>query len=420
MSSNDDMSRSTPPFDAHSNQPLISTAIDSRSDAEIITGLHTFEPVLQSERNVWAFWDKGFSKAPPWNQRNVVSWVRRLGPSWTVRLLDRVEGSPVHVDKFVDPSFFPKAFREQTMQGPHVGPHTSDLIRLPLLYLYGGVWLDVGFYLFKSLDDICWKELEDPASPFEMAGFKVTFNAEISNMLNGFIAARKGNPCIKHWHEIFLKVWEGATNTLGMHKHPLLRHLPKCEPPSRPGMAPPFTYAQFVDYIAQVFCLERLRNLQDPGAGWNGPEYFARRVLLFDCVKEVYWAQRLTMWDGRKQFNLLATRRDGGAPSAAEGDGAAAARYKDAESLVNGILATSATMKLSHGLPTPGREYLAEIWDRPENHDADVAPGTFAAYLRWASEHFESSSRLERVVMPTIEKAVLVGGITEVLGDSPN
>ncbi|MCJ1348539.1 hypothetical protein MMC31_006771 [Peltigera leucophlebia] len=409
MSSTDYMSSSTTPFDPHSNQPLISTTIDYGSDAEIITGLQTFEPVTKSERNVWAFWDKGFSNAPPWNQRNVVSWVRRLGPSWTVRLLDRVEGSPVHVDKFIDSSFFPEAIREQTMEGPH-----------PLLYLYGGIWRDVGFYLFKSLDDICWKALEDPASPFEMAGFKVTLNAEISNMFNGFIAARKGNPCIKHRHEIFVKVWEGATNTLGMHKHPLLRHLPKYEPPSRPGMAPPFMYAQFVDCIAQVFCLERLRNLQDPGAGWNGPEYFARRVLLFDCVKEVYWAQRLTIWDGRKQFNLLATRRTGGAPSAADGDGAAAARYKVAEALINGILATSATMKLSDGLPNPGREYLAEIWDRPEYHDADVAPRTFATYLRWASEHFESSSRLERVVMPMIEKAVLVGGMMDVLGDPPN
>ena len=49
-------------------------------------------------------------------------------------------------------------------------------------------------------------------------------------------------------------------------------------------------YTQFVDYLAQVFCLERLRHLKDPAIGWDGPKFFVERVLLFDCVTEVYCA----------------------------------------------------------------------------------------------------------------------------------
>ena len=384
----------------------VDSPLKLKSDEEILSRLAAFQPATASEKNVWAFWDKGLSNSPPWNQRNVASWVRRLGPSWTVRVLDRVEGSPVHVSKFIDSSFFPKAFIDGEMGGPHVAPHVADLVRLPLLYLYGGVWIDVGFLLFRDLDDICWKALEDPATQLEMAGFKITFGPTIGMMFNGFIAARKGSLCIKYWHETFLKLWEGATTTDGMHKHPLLRHLPKYEPPSAQGQ-PPFKYAQFVDYIAQIFCLERLRHIKDPSICWDGPNYFDNRVLLYDCVKEVYWAQRLTMWNGRKQFDLLATSREAGA----HGE-----RYEEAEKFVEGILATSATMKVSHGLVTAGREYLAEIWDKPENHEADIKPGSFAAHLRWASEHLEQAWDMTPVVMPIFEGAVLCGGFLSVTG----
>jgi len=380
-----------------------------QADEEILTKLKVFQPVTSSEKNVWAFWHSGLSNSPPWNQRNVVSWVRRLGPSWTVRVLDPVEGSPVHVSKYIDPSLFPEAFIDKKMGGLHLGQHMADLVRLPLLYLYGGVWLDVGTLLFQNLDDLCWNELSDPATPFEMAGFKVTFTPEMGFMYNGFIAARKGNICIKYWYETVLEVWKGVTTTEGMHKHPLLRHLPKYEPPSAKGQ-PPFKYAQFVDYIVHIFCLERLRHVKDPGVGWDGPRYFANNVLLFDCVQEVYWAQRMTMWDGRKQFDLLATKRD---TEAKDGN------WKEADTFVESILANSAMMKVSHGLATAGREYLAEIWDKPENHRADVEPGSFAEYLRWASEYSERPREIPRVAMPVIEEAVLVGGVTSVTGERP-
>ena len=330
----------------------------------------------------------------------------------------------MNISNYVNPPFFPDSFLSQTMDGPHVGPHSADLVRLPLLYLYGGVWLDVGFLLFKHLDDFCWNTLEDESTLLEMAGFMLPFGRrttpgepkpEMNMMFNGFIASRRGNVCIKYWHDIFCAIWQGVTEMVDVDQHPLLRHLPRYElllPRVTGSSQPPFTYSQFVNYIAQMLCLERLRHLLDPSTGWNGPEYFAQRVLLFDCVQEVYWAQHLTRWDGRKQFELLGTLRDG------EGATERSKEYKEAKAFVQGILANSSTMKISHGLPSPGREYLAEIWDRPENQAADIVPGSFAAYLRWASEHFESERRLTRVLMPTFEPAVLVGGVIEVMGQA--
>lgn len=223
-------------------------------------------------------------------------------------------------------------------------------------------------------------------------------------IFNGFIAAREGNSCIKYWMDTVLKVWQGVTTVTGINQNPLLFHLPKYERPTLLGQQPPFTYKQYVNYICQIFCLEPLRHVIDPSVDWNGPKYFADKFLSFDCVKEVYWAQRITMWDGRKQFDLLASARE-----IVEHD----EKWKEAEEFVEGILRTSSTMKISHGLPTPGREYLSEIWDQKANWNNDNEPSSWGEYLRWASVHFEQTALLEKVSTPTWEASVIVGGITK-------
>ncbi|TVY44548.1 putative glycosyl transferase [Lachnellula occidentalis] len=389
---------------AEEQSPLVQA-----SDEEIIAELQTFKPIdPNSERNIWAFWDQGIAACKPWCQRNIISWARRHG-SWTVRVLDSVEGSPNHYSNYIPNTseFFPDAFIRRTMAGTHVGPHAADLIRLPLLYLYGGVWLDVGFTLFRGLDELCWYKLEDAGNTLELAGFKMTISPEAGMFWNGFIASRKGCAATKHWHDTFVKVWEGTDSTAGMSGHPLLRHLPRYEVPSATGKPPAFQYAHFVDYLAQMFCLERLRHSRDPAIEWDGPAFFSQNVLLYECVSEVYWAQHLTHWDGRKQFDLLSRQRDG-----AEQD----EKFKEADAFVNGILGMSSTMKLSHGLVTQEREYLARIWDEPENVEADRKPGTFAAYMRWASIDFQQDRELSPVALAVREDALLTGGLFEAVG----
>lgn len=381
--------------------------MNSRSDKEILADLTAFKPVEPgSERNIWAFWDRGINACKPWCQRNMIGWVRRHGESWTLRVLDMVEGSPNHFSRYIPSTseYFPEAFLKRSMTGTHIAPHAADLVRLPLLHLYGGAWIDVGFMLFRGLDDLCWNSLADPTNALELAGFKMTISEEIAMFWNGFIAARKGCVAVKHWHDTFLKIWEGTDSTAGMSDHPLLRHLPRYEVPSSTGEPPAFRYGDYVDYLAQMFCLERFRHLKDPALNWDGPAFFTESVLLYECVSEVYWAQQLTHWDGRKQFQLLSQQREG-----AENDEG----YKEADAFVKGILDTSSTMKLSHGLVTEQREYLARIWDEPGNAEADRRPGTFAAHLRWASVHFQQTRELTPLLLPLREDALLTG---ELLG----
>lgn len=352
--------------------------LDSRSDEEIATWLQQRHPVT-SEKNIWAFWDSGYSKMAPWVQRNVISWVRRLGSEWTVHMLDHVPGSETNVVNYIEDSLLPEVFKNYSMDGIYKGTHESDLIRLPLLWQHGGIWMDAGTFLFRHVEDICWKQIEDPESPHEIAAFLMH-----GVMINGFIACKKGNTFIKRWHDIFLKMWEsGVTNTTNFHKHPLVNHLPIWESPS-----PVVSREHLADYVAHFLCLDRLRKLVDTKDGFNGAEYFAKRIFFTDALKEVYLLQVSLEWSGQRQYDLMALPRTG--------DGAVKdERWQQAEDHINTLVANSSVMKLSHGPAGMwGGPTLAHLWDMGENADADIVPGSFGEYLRYASVHYDQTRKV--------------------------
>lgn len=168
---------------------------DQRTDEEILESLTRHVPVGTSEKNVWAYWHAGVEAMPRWSQRNVIDWVRILGPSWTVRVLDTVPDSPNHALKFVPPELLPECFVKGTMTGLYTGQHSADFLRGALLYQYGGVNIDVGCILIRHLDRVCWDILADPTSPYEVA-IPLIYDQVTANH---FVAARKGNPFIKRW-----------------------------------------------------------------------------------------------------------------------------------------------------------------------------------------------------------------------------
>ncbi|CRG89163.1 hypothetical protein PISL3812_06199 [Talaromyces islandicus] len=377
--------------------------LDSRSDDEIANELKSYKEITPSDKNVWAFWNNGFDSMYPWTQRNVINWVRRLGPSWTVRVLDKVPGSPVHVSKFIPANQLPEAFNNNEMTGHNIGPHSGDMVRLPLLYLHGGVWMDVGMMLFRHLDDMCWKAIEDPASPYEMAGMSIEINPGATNMLNGFIAAQRGNGFIKRWHDIYLEVWKnGRTEQTGLHKHPLLTHLPILYAPTNhlnlPG-ALKVSPEDFSDYLGHFQSFERLRKLVDPADGFDGPRYHRENIFMLPAMTETWKFQLLTAWNGKRQFELLSAKRD--TESSNKSD-----LYNEANGFVLDLLANTSTMKLSHGPPGALDSFLADIWDHEDNHDKDIETGTFAAFLRYGSVHFDQVRAIHPVPVPLSSEEV--------------
>ncbi|TFA98356.1 hypothetical protein CCMA1212_009837 [Trichoderma ghanense] len=208
-----------------------------------------------------------------------------------------------NVLNYVEESYFPKTPLEGTMDGHKA--HMGDLVRLPLLWKYGGVWMDVGLILMRHVDDICWKRIEDPESPYELSAVALMHLPGTYTPLNGFLGTKSSNPFIKRWHDVYLALWaDGVTNATGFHEHPLLRHLPLFKPDmSTVNLKDDIRFDPvfFSDYVAHYLCCERIRKLIDPNDGFNGPDWYDKHMLIFDAADEMLYAQVITKWDVDKQ-----------------------------------------------------------------------------------------------------------------------
>ncbi|KAL1529886.1 hypothetical protein AB1Y20_000815 [Prymnesium parvum] len=148
-----------------------------------LTGTHALVPARP--RIIWSYWH---SRAIPTAVAgNVFSWVAR-NPGWIVRLLnEKTVKCYLPEDQFADVASVPLR---------------ADLIRLALLYRYGGVWMDSLNVLLDPLDAfIPWPSLE-------AGGIYAITDERYSNPLttdfveSWMLAACSGSVAIKLWGEL--------------------------------------------------------------------------------------------------------------------------------------------------------------------------------------------------------------------------
>ncbi|KAH8168381.1 capsular polysaccharide synthesis protein [Sarocladium implicatum] len=194
---------------------------DTRSDEEILAALNQHVPVT-SEKNIWAFWHDGLMKMPSWCQRNAIDWVRICGPSgWTIRVLDNDPESPNYALRHLSAGNLPECFVARTMDGPYVGQHSADFTRGAAILEHGGAWMDVGSIMIRHIETMCWNAICDPESPYKVA----TVWKDGQWIFNYFVAAQKGDPFIRRWHELFMHLWKGRTNADGITMNPLFMYI---------------------------------------------------------------------------------------------------------------------------------------------------------------------------------------------------
>lgn len=366
-------------------QEVDSSQLRLLSDDEIATELRSYRPIT-SEKNVWAFWDKGLDAVYPAYRETIFNWVRKLGPSWTVRLVDLVPGSPNNVYTFLDRSWLPECVNEGTMDGKHAPQHTSDLIRLPLLYLHGGVWMDVGNMLHTHLDDLFWNHLTAPDTPYEMAVWIITGQIKKAwgSFGNFMLAARKGCDFIRFWHQGYAELWRGRTNEFGFHKHPLIRDIGIAD-----GMEAyfPESVHEMSDYVAHMLVGDRTRHLVDVHTGWDGHAFFKNKVFKVEGLPNGVLGAVKTDYCGQRQADLFTTRLD-------EAD---EEKRIAAEKFMVEVLEQSDMYKVYHnsagGLPA-----LGDIVKRAGWLDATHRPGTFGELYRYGTVHWRSTKEVEQSV----------------------
>ncbi|KAI1199879.1 hypothetical protein F5X97DRAFT_341207 [Nemania serpens] len=394
---------------------LPESEIDRRTDAEIGALINTYRPV-RHEKNCWTFWHSGFDGMPRWCQRNLTGWVRRLGPGWDVRCIDMVDGSPNNATNFVDAEYLPACFLEKTMTGKTNAVHASDMVRLPLVYLVS-VWLDSGTMLFRSFDDSFWNLLEDPKCPYELFLINFQYRRHEGQILNGFIAARKGNPFVERCWRLFFEIWKDRTECAGLRYHPLIRHLGLVDGTrsAKIHLANPTDNAChiMVDYLSQNYCFERVRLVVDEAENWDGPAYYRKHICFVNAERE-YWKYTALM-PTELQTKLMSlpfrpelTRETEGDPpgelpgaaelAATPDDEVDEARLQQAaRDWLTNVTSSCFAAKFSGGYWWPGSGWampLAVSWTLPGHEDDDVKPGTWAEWVRYASTHLRQTRKM--------------------------
>lgn len=96
------------------------------------------KPEVQIPRIIWMLWFQGEQNAPPLVEASFKSW-KEFNPNWEIRVLDEKS-----IDTYLDMPTFAK----------NVSPnHKANILRLLLLYKYGGIWADATTLCLKPLDD---------------------------------------------------------------------------------------------------------------------------------------------------------------------------------------------------------------------------------------------------------------------------
>ena len=159
-----------------------------------------------------------------------------------------------------------------------------------------------------------------------------------------------------------------------------------------------------MEYIGQVLAWLRLCMLEDPNDGFSGPDYYEKKILLFDSLSEDWAAEETVGFTGQDVFDVLQTRLDAD-PESKE--------YQTAFKTIWRLLTRSSMQKVAHGKHLTKNPALGILLDMEENKGKDIAPGTFAELLRYGSVHFEQKREEVKYVKAQRPEHVIKKGLLE-------
>ncbi|KAF9254359.1 hypothetical protein L218DRAFT_803163, partial [Marasmius fiardii PR-910] len=341
--------------------------------------------------------------------RNIITWHRRYSPlGWNIYVLDRIEGSPLNVSRFIDtssPLVVPAAFTNYQMEGDFVRQHTSDLVRYPLLLKYGGVYLDVGILQFGDLDWLWEQVISNLESPYDYAGFTMSVPPDV-HIVNFAMMCGPNNPLVLRAHKILLKLWEGKTKTTGMHKHPIVHHAPLMTVPKEIMLKDDGQASQndddddseTTDYAIQIQAMGAAQRWLDVEDGWDGPKYVREKAWLLSMMENAFVHNQMTWWSGKRQFELLSLKMSD--------PGGENEEQRLARELVEKNVGGSWCLKLAHETSAKAfGDTLGMLWKRYGG--TDCGEGTYAGWMRWGQVNCKQDNPAKPLEIPVYEPTII-------------
>lgn len=153
---------------------------------------HTEIRLTQEEwipKKIYMYWHSSFENAPDVCKRCAESWHRQ-NPDWDVVLLDAERATAI-VSRDCLPADIPE-------------PHYSDLLRLKLLSLNGGVWADATLFCTAPLGN--WLPLATYSSNF-FAFQSPRYGRVVANW---FMAAKRNSIIAQEMLKLLISYWEAG------------------------------------------------------------------------------------------------------------------------------------------------------------------------------------------------------------------
>lgn len=149
-------------------------------------------------RKIWIYWDQGEDAAPDLVRHCIASW-RNRNPGWEVHVLDMATAA-----KMIN---LPQGPMEISVQS------YADLLRLRLLKLHGGVWVDATTYCIVPLDN--WLPILAHRGFFAFTWTKNDYwfiwPGMRRSLTNWFLVSTPGGEFISRWEEACFAYWRGRS-----------------------------------------------------------------------------------------------------------------------------------------------------------------------------------------------------------------
>ncbi|GBR01240.1 glycosyltransferase family 32 protein [Acetobacter oeni] len=139
---------------------------------------------------VWFFWDK---EEKPSLVSATIKRVQELNPDHEIRFLNNK-----NISQYIEVSFLHDA--------SIMPQHKSDMIRLELLHLYGGIWCDATCIFHESLDWLHKANIENSSDLIAFYREQDTRNTDYPVIENWFLACPPAVPFIRVWRDEVRKI----------------------------------------------------------------------------------------------------------------------------------------------------------------------------------------------------------------------
>lgn len=177
--------------------------------------LSTFhlEPVkkeLVGKKIIWQYWAQGIENCPPIVKACFSSVDHFKGEYEIIRLDDNNLSDYLHLPQFI--------LDKKNLNSNFKHAFFADLIRIALLDVYGGIWLDATIFLTNHLPDkilnmdyFMFQRSQDAPNKEKWIEYDPAYfgwkDPHKVNVLNSFIVAKKENKVIHILFEILMNFW---------------------------------------------------------------------------------------------------------------------------------------------------------------------------------------------------------------------